>query len=339
MGNDRRPRFLSNNAGGILGGISTGQPIVARFAVKPTSSILNPRRTVDRFGNEAEISTKGRHDPCVGIRAVPIGEAMMACVLADHYLRHRGQVGECSGLAISQMNFQASFPLTDSHQRVDAAIAAFARGEIVVVTDDDDRENEGDLFVAASLVHAGEDGLHHPQHLRHRLRAGVGGRRPPAASRSDGRRQRRAARHRLHRIDRLQARADHRDLGGGAHQHRACACQQQQRRLGLRAARPRVPADRARGRRADAFRPYGGLHRSLPAGRPAAGRRAVGTDERRRLGDARAAGRRLCREAQAHGAVDCRSDRASPGARETGHARRRVPGRIRRSGRCRAMPM
>jgi chorismate synthase len=93
MGNDRKPVFLSNNAGGILGGISTGQPVVVRFAVKPTSSILTPRRTVDRFGDETEISTKGRHDPCVGIRAVPIGEAMVACVIADHYLRQRGQVG------------------------------------------------------------------------------------------------------------------------------------------------------------------------------------------------------------------------------------------------------
>jgi chorismate synthase len=89
-----KPKFLSNNAGGILGGISTGQPVVARFAVKPTSSILNPRRTIDRFGRETEIVTKGRHDPCVGIRAVPVSEAMMACVLADHYLRQRGQVGE-----------------------------------------------------------------------------------------------------------------------------------------------------------------------------------------------------------------------------------------------------
>jgi chorismate synthase len=94
MGNDRAPRFLSNQAGGILGGISTGQPIVARFAVKPTSSIISPRRTVDRYGNESEIVTKGRHDPCVGIRAVPVGEAMVACVIADHYLRHRGQVGD-----------------------------------------------------------------------------------------------------------------------------------------------------------------------------------------------------------------------------------------------------
>jgi chorismate synthase len=94
MGNDGKPRFLSNNAGGILGGISTGQPVVARFAVKPTSSILIPRRTVDRYGRETDISTVGRHDPCVGIRAVPIGEAMVACVIADHYLRQRGQVGE-----------------------------------------------------------------------------------------------------------------------------------------------------------------------------------------------------------------------------------------------------
>ena len=91
-GNDGKPRFLSNHAGGILGGISTGQPIVCRFAVKPTSSILSPRKTVDVQGNETEIVTKGRHDPCVGIRAVPVGEAMMAVVLADHALRHRGQV-------------------------------------------------------------------------------------------------------------------------------------------------------------------------------------------------------------------------------------------------------
>jgi chorismate synthase len=93
VGNDGRPLFLSNHAGGILGGISTGQPLVARFAVKPTSSILTPRRTVTRDGADSEILTKGRHDPCVGIRAVPVGEAMVACVLADHFLRHRGQVG------------------------------------------------------------------------------------------------------------------------------------------------------------------------------------------------------------------------------------------------------
>src|SRR5205814_6305328 len=94
MGNDGRARFLANHAGGILGGISTGQAIVARFAVKPTSSILAPRLTVDRYGRETDIVTKGRHDPCVGIRAVPVAEGVVACVLADHFLRHRGQVGE-----------------------------------------------------------------------------------------------------------------------------------------------------------------------------------------------------------------------------------------------------
>jgi chorismate synthase len=92
-GPDGTVRFLSNHAGGILGGISSGQDIVVRFAVKPTSSILTPRRTIDIDGEETEIVTKGRHDPCVGIRAVPVGEAMMACVLADHLMRHRAQCG------------------------------------------------------------------------------------------------------------------------------------------------------------------------------------------------------------------------------------------------------
>lgn len=90
---DGARQFQSNHAGGVLGGISTGQDVVVRFAVKPTSSILAPRKTVDRFGEDTEIVTKGRHDPCVGIRAVPVGEAMMALVLADHLLRHRAQVG------------------------------------------------------------------------------------------------------------------------------------------------------------------------------------------------------------------------------------------------------
>ncbi len=93
MGNDGKPIFLSNNAGGILGGISSGQAIVARFAVKPTSSFLTPVRGVTRSGEDVEIVTTGRHDPCVGIRAVPVGEAMLAIVLADHYLRHRAQMG------------------------------------------------------------------------------------------------------------------------------------------------------------------------------------------------------------------------------------------------------
>jgi chorismate synthase len=88
-----KPAFLSNNAGGLLGGISTGQDIVARFAVKPTSSISNSRRTITTAGKNANIATGGRHDPCVGIRAVPVGEAMVACTLADHLLRHKAQCG------------------------------------------------------------------------------------------------------------------------------------------------------------------------------------------------------------------------------------------------------
>ena len=91
--------FGSNNAGGVLGGITTGQDLVVRFAVKPTSSILTPRDTVSREGDDTEVSTKGRHDPCVGIRAVPVGEAMMACVIADHLLRHRAQIGTFESLA------------------------------------------------------------------------------------------------------------------------------------------------------------------------------------------------------------------------------------------------
>ena len=97
MGNDGQPVYSSNHAGGILGGISTGQDVVVRFAVKPTSSILTPRKTITKSGEAAEIITKGRHDPCVGIRAVPVGEAMMACVLLDHLMLHRGQVGDAGG--------------------------------------------------------------------------------------------------------------------------------------------------------------------------------------------------------------------------------------------------
>jgi chorismate synthase len=97
MGNDGQPVFSSNHAGGILGGISTGQDVVVRFAVKPTSSILTPRQSIRIDGSPTEVITKGRHDPCVGIRAVPVGEAMMACVILDHLLLHRGQVGENQG--------------------------------------------------------------------------------------------------------------------------------------------------------------------------------------------------------------------------------------------------
>jgi chorismate synthase len=94
IGDDGQPVYSSNHAGGILGGISTGQDIVVRFAVKPTSSILTPRKTITRSGEPAEVITKGRHDPCVGIRAVPVGEAMAACVVLDHLLLHRAQVGD-----------------------------------------------------------------------------------------------------------------------------------------------------------------------------------------------------------------------------------------------------
>jgi chorismate synthase len=93
LGKDGDIEFLSNNAGGILGGIATGQPVVARFAIKPTSSVLTPVKSVTAKGEEVDVRTKGRHDPCVGIRAVPIGEAMVACAIADHYLLHRGQTG------------------------------------------------------------------------------------------------------------------------------------------------------------------------------------------------------------------------------------------------------
>ncbi len=91
MGKDGKPVFQSNNAGGILGGISSGQDIVVRVAFKPTSSILTPVKTIDKSGNETDIMTKGRHDPCVGLRGTPVCEAMLACVLADHWLRHKAQ--------------------------------------------------------------------------------------------------------------------------------------------------------------------------------------------------------------------------------------------------------
>jgi len=100
MGNDGEPVFLSNNAGGVLGGISTGAPVVARVAFKPTSSILTPRRSIDETGAEVDIRTTGRHDPCVGIRATPVVEAMLACVLADAMLRHRGQTGRVEAIPL-----------------------------------------------------------------------------------------------------------------------------------------------------------------------------------------------------------------------------------------------
>ena len=229
--------------------------------------------------------------------------------------------------------------MSSSHQRVEAAIKAFAKGEIVVVTDDDDRENEGDLFVAASLCT--------PEKMAFIIRntSGIvcaplsGELGATAAARADGDRERRPARHRLHRDGRRAPRAHHRHLGRGAHQHRARARQWQQRPGRFRAPRPRVPADRARGRRADAFGPYRGLHRSLPARRPAGGRRAVRTDERQRHRDARAGGRRLRGQAQARLRLDRRIDRLPAGARQAGGAGRRIPACPPRSARSRAMPM
>ena len=88
-----KPHFLSNEAGGVLGGISSGQQVVVRIALKPTSSILTPRRSIDVYNNEVDVVTKGRHDPCVGIRRVPVAEAMMALVLADLMMRHKAQCG------------------------------------------------------------------------------------------------------------------------------------------------------------------------------------------------------------------------------------------------------
>ena len=93
LGEDGQPVFLSNHAGGVLGGISTGQPLTARLAFKPTSSILTPRQTITRDGTETDLRTRGRHDPCVALRGVPVVEAMAACVLADAMLRHRAQMG------------------------------------------------------------------------------------------------------------------------------------------------------------------------------------------------------------------------------------------------------
>ena len=92
-GPDGAPVFLSNHAGGVAGGVTTGQPVVARLALKPTSSITTPRRSLDQDGREVEVTVTGRHDPCVGLRAAPVAEAMTACVLADAFLRHRGQTG------------------------------------------------------------------------------------------------------------------------------------------------------------------------------------------------------------------------------------------------------
>ena len=147
-GNGGRPRFLANHAGGILGGISNGEPVVVRFAVKPTSSILTPRRSVTRDGDEVDLVTKGRHDPCVGIRAVPVGGGHDG-LRARRSLSAPSRAGRAAALIPALTPTHPRMPVP--HCTVTEAIAAFASGEIVVVTDDDDRENEGDLVVAASL--------------------------------------------------------------------------------------------------------------------------------------------------------------------------------------------
>ncbi len=192
-GNDGKPTFLSNHAGGILGGISTGQPIVVRFAVKPTSSILTPApRPSTATATRPKSVTKGRHDPCVGIRAVPIGEAMVACVIADHYLRHRGQVGE------SRWLWPFTKTVTKQLGRSRRKSGRGCLGHRKSIEHDrsghrrlcprrDRRRHRrrrprerGRPVRRGVAVHAREDGLHHPPHLGHRLRA-AGGRRRRSA--------------------------------------------------------------------------------------------------------------------------------------------------------------
>ena len=173
MGNDGKPVFLSNHAGGILGGISTGQPIVARFAVKPTSSILTPRKTVDRYGSETEIVDQGPPRP---LRRHPRGADRRGHggVRARRSLSDASRPdGRGDGVAVQAPALMPSRGRARVRhpQRVDAAIAAFAKGEIVVVTDDDDRENEGDLFVAASLCTPEKMAFIIRNTSRHRLRA------------------------------------------------------------------------------------------------------------------------------------------------------------------------
>ena len=228
---DRRQAALPLEHSAASSAASPPARTIVRFAVKPTSSILTPRATVDRYGHETEIVTKGRHDPCVGIRAVPIGEAMVACVLADHYLRQRGQVGDSPAWPFDPAGREAATPMNDQvhrRSRIDSGSPrsrGFARGEIVVVSDDDDRENEGDLFVAASMCT--------PEKMAFIIRHTSGIVCAPLAQDEARRlrldpmvsRERRAARHGLHRVDRCPPRPDHRHFGRRAQQHGACARQ------------------------------------------------------------------------------------------------------------------
>ena len=326
MGNDGRPVFLSNNAGGILGGISTGQPVVARFAVKPTSSILTRVRTITRDGRRdrdhrprAATTPASASAPCRSAR--PCWRSSSPTTISATAPR-RGHRRAPKPEPAAIPDTPRVSDTSESAARVAAAIEAFKRGEIVVVTDDDDRENEGDLIVAA--VHCTPEKMafiiRHtsgivcaplPGETARRLRLGA-----------DGRRQRRAARHRLHRLRRFPPRPDHRHLRRGARRDRPRARQRQCRRGRFRPPRPRLPADRPRRRRADALRPYRGLRRSLPSRRAAAGRRPRRADERRRHRHARRTGRRLRRRRTT--SPRCPSPTSSPGA----SARERLVERI-----------
>ena len=244
----------------------------------------------------------------------------MACVMADHYLRQRGQVGESSGLAVCEASAIEERIVDETHQRVEEVIAAFAKGEIVVVADDDDRENEGDLFVAASLCT--------PEKMAFIIRNTSGIVCAPLASEEAKR---------LH-LDPMVALNDaplgtaftvsvdvrHGLTTGISAEERTntvrALANGNCRRRRFRAARPRLPAGGEGRRRADALRPYRSLRRSLPARRPAAGRRAGRTDERRRHRDARRRGRGLCREAQAPAHLDRRPDRLPADPRQAGQA-------------------
>ena len=203
-----------------------------------------------------------------------------------------------------------------SIHKIQAAVEAFAAGEIVVVTDDDDRENEGRPHHRGDALHAGEDGVHRPQHLRDRLRAPDQRRRAAPQARPDGSAERRAAGNRLHRLRRRPPRAHDGHLGRAALQHRPRPRQRQYGSGRLRAARPHLPADRQGWRRAHALRPHGGCGRPLPAGGPAASRRDLRARQRRRHREARPRGGRVRRKARPPPRLHRRPHRLPSGARE-----------------------
>ena len=280
MGNDGKPVFLSNHAGGILGGISTGQPIVARFAVKPTSSILSPRRTIDRSGDR----DRDRHQgPSRSLR----GHPRRAGRRSDDGMRARRSLSASARASrrAPAMALHAAgrwlrmADVNDVGQRVETAVAAFAKGEIVVVSDDNDRENEGDLFVAAALCT--------PEKMAFIIRNTSGIVCAPLAPEEAKR---------LH-LDPMVALNDaplgtaftvsvdvrHGLTTGISAEERSNtvrgARQRQQRRRRFRAAGPCLSAGRQGGRRAHALRSHRGLRRPLPPRRPGAGRRAGRADE------------------------------------------------------------